>query len=509
MRTLLVVILVSLSYVTFAQDQPQVVSPSPYYTITTGDGLYGLNWGPTDRGTLLNLNQTFPVCASAVSRVYLDSGNPEKLGLSYYLPKAFTFEAWVFAPTPANGGYNTIVSRYGVGPFGQYHNKYADFVLQVQTNGSLNFFMGNALADNYGAIVWGPQLRANTWYHVGFVVHTSEGRLNPQGVSLFVDDQFLYVPWNNGQRQERRNEPIVLGDYFNQDGDTKYWEGVLDEVRFWAGERSQDQISNWANAPTSQVVQSSDLLAYYQFNWGYGDAIWDSSSNAYHGFIRSGASNINYVLSGVKVDVSETVNNTEDRLLTLSGLSVGGSTGFTYTILSYPTDAQGNFIGRFTTPEGVDVQYLPFSLLGNQVIYTAPENLVTNVTFQYIGTSGCCLREAEPTTVSILVGEPCPNGYCTRCPNGGAQGTCGCVPLPYFGYTFSEIERILFLFEVEKTLNTLDSLEGKIEQLMTAISTNPNIQDLSDLIREIGDFNTGCLQNFCETFFSLLGGLSQ
>jgi len=504
-----VVLLVSLSYVAFAQDQPQVVSPSPYYTITTGEGLYGLRWGPTDRGTLLSLNRTFPVYASAVSRVYLDSGNPDKLGLSNILPKSFTFEAWVFSSNPANGIYNTIVSRYGVGPFGQYHNKYADFVLQVQSNATLNFFMGNGLSDNYGAIVSGPQLKANTWYHVGFVVHTNKGSLNPSGVTLFVGgDQFLYVPWNKGQRQEHRNEPIVLGDYLNQDGDNKYWSGVLDEVRFWAGERSQDDIFKWASTPVP-VYGSVAPLAYYQFNWGHGDAIVDSSPNEFHGFIRQGASNLDYVLSGVKVDVYETINNTEHKLITLPGLSVDGPLGFTYTIISYPTDANGNLIGRLTTPEGVHVQYLPFSLLGNQVIYSAPAHLVTNVSFQYVGTQGCCLREVPPTTVHIQVGEPCPTGYCTRCPNGGAQGTCGCIPLPYFGYTFSEIERILFLFEVEKTLNTLDTLESKIEQLMTAISSFPHTQDLSDLIREIGEFNTGCLQSFCETFFGLLNGLSQ
>jgi hypothetical protein len=298
-----------------------------------------------------------------------------------------------------------------------------------------------------------------------------------------------------------------LGHFVNQDNDNKYWEGVIDEVRFWAELRNQDELIRWANVPVPQFG-SGTPLAYYSFNYGAGDAVVDSSPNGFHGFLRSNA-NISYVLSGVKVDVFDTINNTESKTITLPGLSVDGPLGFTYTIISYPTDMQGNIIGSLSTPEGVLVQYLPFSLLGNQVVYTAPADLVTNVTFQYLGGGGTCLREETPTTVHIQIGEPCPYGFCTRCPNGGAQGTCGCLPLPYFNYTLSEIERILFLFEVEKTLNTLDTLEGKIEHLMTAIATYPSAQDLSDLIREIGEFNTGCLQNFCETFFTLLQGLSQ
>jgi len=282
----------------------------------------------------------------------------------------------------------------------------------------------------------------------------------------------------------------------------------LDEVRFWSGYKNQDHIIDWANSPVPQFG-SGTPLAYYNFNTGAGDAVVDWSPNGFHGFIHSGAANVSYVLSGVKVDVYDTVNNTEAKLITLPGLSTDGPLGFTYTILSYPTDKEGNVVGYLTTPEGVLVQYLPFSLLGNQVVYTAPADLVTNVTFQYLGGGGSCLREETPTTVHIQIGEPCPSGHCTRCTNGAAQGYCGCLPLPYFDYTLSQIERILFLFEVEKTLNTLDTLESKIEQLMTAIGTYPSAQDLSDLIREIGEFNTGCLQTFCETFFGLLNGLSQ
>jgi hypothetical protein len=497
MRTLLVVLLVCLSISVVTSEQ--VDSPSPYYTINSGNGLYALELGAVSASTLNNLN--------AQGRIYLDSGNPERKGLSYNLPRAFTFECWVLMSQPSDGRFKTIVSRSGPGPKGMLHNKYTDFVLQVGPNGTLSFFMGNGVANSYGLIIPGPLLRPNVWYHVGFSIQTLAGQSNPVGATLFAGaEYYIYRPWGNGQRQERKHQAIVLGDYINQDGDNKYFSGVIDEVRFWSGVRTQEDLGEWATTPVPQFG-SRVPLAYYNFNTGAGNALIDSSPNQFHGFIHSGSPNVSYVLSGVKVDVYEKVGLSEAKVITLPGLSVDGPLGFTYTIMSYPTDAEGNVIGNLTTPEGVLVQYLPFSLLGNQVVYTAPANLITNVTFQYLGGGGSCLREETPTTVYVEVGEPCPNGFCTRCSAGGAQGTCGGLSLPYFDYTFSQIERILFLFEVEKTLNTLDTLESKIEQLMTGIASYPSSQDLSSLIKEIGEFNTGCLQNFCETFFGLLQSL--
>jgi hypothetical protein len=71
--------------------------------------------------------------------------------LSTDLPASFSFEAWVMLPgaedkngeaTTADGFYKTVVSRYAVRPDGTYHNRYADFNLQVQKKRKYQLFYG-------------------------------------------------------------------------------------------------------------------------------------------------------------------------------------------------------------------------------------------------------------------------------------------------------------------------------------------------------------------------------
>jgi len=96
--------------------------------INTGEGLYALR---------------FPDVGQASVAL------PESL--SEVLPTSFSFEAWVMYPgttpgakqgTAADGLYKSIVSRYTVRPDGTYHNMYADFNLQIQRGGEINFFYG-------------------------------------------------------------------------------------------------------------------------------------------------------------------------------------------------------------------------------------------------------------------------------------------------------------------------------------------------------------------------------
>jgi len=316
-----------------------------------------------------------------------------------------------------------------------------------------------------------------------------------------------------GSRQELRNVPIVVGDYQNQDGDTKYWVGGIDEIRFWAGERTLAQLAAYKNTIVPLGDKSGIPLAYYRLNEGSGFTLQDSSPNQYHGAIIRTRGVVSWILSGVKSQITRAINHTEVGTFTLPGASVNGTTAFYYVINSLPADASGNVVGKLSTPEGVAITTTPFTLLGNQVVYEAPTNVNLDVSFTYYGATPLG-QEANPTTVTVMVGDtPCISKVCGRCQDSPrttllAQSPCNCLNLPYFGYNYTDIERIVFLFEVEKTLDLMTQLEAKLEKVIRQLVRFPASYDLVVLINEVQAFNRGCLRQFCENFTALMASVN-
>jgi hypothetical protein len=71
---------------------------------------------------------------------YVDCGN----GASLNNMGDFTLESWIYLPNnPADGKYKTIISKH---TSDGADNEYAEYDLQVQNNGNLNFFMGNGVS---------------------------------------------------------------------------------------------------------------------------------------------------------------------------------------------------------------------------------------------------------------------------------------------------------------------------------------------------------------------------
>jgi len=431
------------------------------------------------------------------------------------LPSSFTFEAWVMLPnSPADGNYKTIVSRWELPLDGNPHNRYADFNLQVQASGTLNFFMGNGGPAIYGVLISTANLRQGVWSHVAFAVNTAPGKVNPDSVSVFYDLAEWNKPWEGGNRQTYKERSIMLGDYVNQDRDHKWFQGYMDEARFWGVSRTAAQLDQLRRRVPA--YDTPNLLAYYRFNDGAGLFLQDSTPRRFDGRlsrVTATTSSPLWRISGAKIHVDVKVASRSISTIFLPGFSTyaKGSLGFNYALDTLPTSDGAAGVGRLLA-DGFFITKTPFVLRDNTVTYEAPNGTAIVVQFSYFGTSNILqpgAREADSTIVYIQVGDlPCVPDMCGRC--GGDNSTCTCLPLPYNGYNLNDIERILLLYEIEQTLDLLGQLENKLTQTMVTLSTR-RAGDLTAVVNELQNFNTNCLTAFCEKvdkYFDALAAIS-
>eukprot|EP01099_Mayorella_cantabrigiensis_P000022 TRINITY_DN1012_c0_g1_i2.p1 TRINITY_DN1012_c0_g1~~TRINITY_DN1012_c0_g1_i2.p1 ORF type:complete len:475 (-),score=138.81 TRINITY_DN1012_c0_g1_i2:64-1488(-) len=426
--------------------------------------------------------------------------------LSADLPLSFSFEAWIMLPgtvgtnqvTTADGLYKTVVSRYTVRPDGTYHNRYADFNLQVQKNGDINFFMGSGLTSNfYGAILTGPTLVAGRWTHVAFTVQTPTGKTNPDTVVLYVDGKPSTTNWKVGNRQLHEDVPIHLGAYLNQDGDVKWWRGYMDEIRFWGVALSSEDIH--ARMNVSADPADPNLLAYYKCDSGA--LLVDSTSHHFDGQFVTAAGAIQYQISGVKLGFSVETARQSSVVITLTGV---GSSPFSYVIESVPDSSVGLVKVGATT---LFTDNLPYTLTGNTVTFVAGSTEGKTGKLTYYGTNAAG-REARSTTVSLFVDRAaCNPDACGVC--NGDNSTCSCLPTPYKGYSNADLEKILLISELDTTLDYLTHIEMHLEQASDALDTDEFSGNVDGQLTEVQDFREVCLTDLHDNLRAFLSDLSK
>ena len=426
--------------------------------------------------------------------------------LSQDLPLNFSFEAWVMLPgsvgnvqvTTADGLYKTVVSRYAVRPDGTYHNSYADFNLQIQKNGDINFFMGSGLPSNfYGAIVTASPLPAGVWTHLAFTVHTPTGKSNPDTVSLYVNGKPFTTTWKVGNRQLLTDVPIHLGAYLNQDGDVKWWRGYMDEVRFFSTVLTADNILANMNVTISETT--SNLLAYYKCDSGA--VLTDSTPNRYDGQFVTAAGAIQYQISGVKL--GWTVQAARQATVSITLLGVGSSP-FSYVIDRIPDPAVGLLKVGATT---LFTNNLPYTLPGNTITFVAGSTEGKVGSFSYFGANASG-REATLMVVSLSVERStCNPDACGVC--GGDNSTCSCLETPYMGYSYAELEKILTINELEHSLALLTDIERHLEQASDLVADADNEGDVSAQLSELQDFRQLCLTDLHGNMQAFLSDLTK
>ena len=430
------------------------------------------------------------------------------VALSEALPPSFTFEAWVMYPgtvpgarqgTTGDGLYKTIVSRYTVRPDGTYHNKYADFNFQIQKGGEINFFMGNGIDPSwYGVIITPGTLQAGRWTHLAFSVHTPNGKANPDYATVYVDGVASNSTWKTGSRQIQSSVPINLGAYINQDGDVKWWRGFLDEVRIWGIYRNTNDIRS--TMTFSIGPDSAGLLAYYRCDSGPGVLV--DATHHYDGEFVSGAASIQYQMSGAKLGFSVASGRSTSIDIELPGI---GTNPFTYIIETIPDPAVGSLKAGDTV---ILSNNLPFRLSGNVVTFQSANVEAESSSFKYYGANSAG-REPNSTEVVVLVDKiACRPDACGVC--NGDNSTCTCLQIPYKGYEFVDLERILYLYEIDQTLDLINQVEVQIDQALDAVdASNTTTANLGAEINDLQGYNEGCLKLFDEDLANFVNDLNQ
>ena len=197
------------------------------------------------------------------------------------LTQDYTLEAWIFPETFAwLGG---IISKY--------HTPGANGYMLRLTYQSPYTGLG------FDELVTGTGLlSANQWYHIAAVKNGGERKLFINGAESSLSGSALNVTTNN-------NSVRIGSDY-----GSRFFDGRIDEVRIWNTPRTQDEI-----IATMDIDPSNEegLVAYYNFNEGAGDTLFDLSGNGHNGLLIGNPSWVDgYTLSGILGDVNfdETLN---------------------------------------------------------------------------------------------------------------------------------------------------------------------------------------------------------
>ncbi len=134
-------------------------------------------------------------------------------------------------------------------------------------------------------------LSSNQWYHIAAVNNEGNRSLYINGLEHTLSGNPLNVIANN-------NAIRIGSDYGG-----RYFDGRIDEVRIWGIAREEDEITATMNTVLSG--QEDGLVAYYSFNEGFGDTLFDQTDNGHNGVIMGGPSWLDgYNLSGSLGDIN-------------------------------------------------------------------------------------------------------------------------------------------------------------------------------------------------------------
>lgn len=181
-----------------------------------------------------------------------------------------TVEAWVKVPTTTQSGYKGIVVKqlaYGLFVKDGFLVAY-DWISAQEMNTGVN------IADA-------------TWHHVAM------NFINNGSLQVFLDGTLVHTDTNFGIQSQISKCVIGAGD---ENGTTQTINASIDEVRIWNRVLSQAEIQNNMNCELASG--QIGLMAYYQFNQGFGNAdnsditsLADASGNANTGTLNNFALN--------------------------------------------------------------------------------------------------------------------------------------------------------------------------------------------------------------------------
>jgi hypothetical protein len=194
---------------------------------------------------------------------------------SLNISDVITIEAWINSNQWGfSSAQNTIVCKHGW-TFGE-----EGYVLRAGGTGELSFNIAGVSSDTTWQEVISPtnSLTLNTWYHVAGTFDGSELKIYINGI-LSGTTSFI------GTIRPSVDYNLNIGRLADEaQWETRYWSGMLDEVRIWHRALTQSEIIANMNKhidPSTAI----DLVAYWRMNDAAGNTIADLGPDVIDGTI--------------------------------------------------------------------------------------------------------------------------------------------------------------------------------------------------------------------------------
>ncbi len=146
-------------------------------------------------------------------------------------------------------------------------------------NGQLNFYMQNAQGfdNNFCS---DSSVRINKWQHVAFVYDGSEKK-------IYINGQFSGAQQWQGNINTN-NQPLRIGAWGDPigPGETRYFQGAIDEVAVYNRAMSAGQIDRLYHEPNRIDSHRPHLAGYWNFDGDVRNSLLDASTHGNHGVLE-------------------------------------------------------------------------------------------------------------------------------------------------------------------------------------------------------------------------------
>lgn len=175
----------------------------------------------------------------------IDCGNDTSVNIA---GTKITLEAWIYPTAWKTNVYdgNVICKEYNTSNYG--------YMLRVGASGKLNFAIGNGTWNELTSA--GTVLKLNTWQHIAGTYDGSFMRIYVDG--SIVDSSRVSISITNSSAVN-----LILGGHSSY---TRFYQGMIDEVRVWAVCRTRAELRTAMNEEFCKG--QTGLRAYYKFNQG-------------------------------------------------------------------------------------------------------------------------------------------------------------------------------------------------------------------------------------------------
>ena len=229
------------------------------------------------------------------------------------LTQDYTLEAWIFPES----------FSWLAGIISKYHTNAANgYILRLTSQAPYTGLGFDELITSTNIIT------ANQWYHIAAVKEGANRKIYVNGIESQLSGSALNVSVNNN--------PVRIGSDYGG----RYFNGRIDEVRIWNIARTQEEISTTMHTPPS--YEDASLIAYYNFNSGTGDILFDQTGNGLDGTIMGGPQWVDgFTISGNLGDINFDENlNIYDAVM-LVAIMLGNENGTDLQMNACDTNQDG------------------------------------------------------------------------------------------------------------------------------------------------------------------------